>query len=553
MRARPDGADDLLGLGRREDELHVLGRLLDDLQQRVEPLRGHHVRLVDDVDLVAALGRAVGRAFAQVTGIVDTAVAGRVDLDDVDRAGPAAGQRHARVARAARLGRRPRLAVEAAGQDPRTRRLAAPARAAEEVGVVDAARAQRLHERLGHVLLADDVGERLGSVAAVQGGAHHPNPSRDEGHRARRGSACGHRPGAVACRPPDVPSRGAHRRLVRHPLPVLPPRPAAPPARPRAVRARRARSRSSGTASSSTAPRPPVDDTPAVDRVAAKYGIPRDQMVAQHERMAADAAAVGLDFQWQRLRGGNSYDAHRLIHLARALGREDEVTERVMRAWYSEGEPIGDPETLVRLATEAGLARGCRPLTARRRRRTASTCAPTSRSPPRSASPPCRPSSSTSSTASPARSPSTSCSAPSARCGSSRAPSPSRSPRPAGAVAAAAAGSAARAPTPSTRRGGCRGAGCRLALTHDQRPPARRGSAAAGASRRRPGPGSRTPRVPGRAHLPLLHSCPGGVQRGTTTRGAGTDPRRADGIPEIVLPPTPTPPCRRSAADEPDR
>ena len=78
-------------------------------------------------------------------------------------------------------------------------------------------------------------------------------------------------------------------------------------------------------------------------------------MVAQHERMAADAAAVGLDFQWQTLRGGNSYDAHRLIHLARALGREDEVTERVMRAWYTEGEAIGDPETLVRLGVEAGL------------------------------------------------------------------------------------------------------------------------------------------------------------------------------------------------------
>ena len=100
---------------------------------------------------------------------------------------------------------------------------------------------------------------------------------------------------------------------------------------------------------------PAVDDTPAVDRVAQKYGVPREQMVAQHERMAADAAAVGLDFQWESLRGGNSYDAHRLIHLARALGREDEVTERVMRAWYTEGESIGDPETLVRLGVEAGL------------------------------------------------------------------------------------------------------------------------------------------------------------------------------------------------------
>ena len=90
---------------------------------------------------------------------------------------------------------------------------------------------------------------------------------------------------------------------------------------------------------------PAVDDTPAIDRVAQKYGVPREQMADQHERMAADAAAVGLDFQWESLRGGNSYDAHRLIHLARALGREDEVTARVMRA-----------ETLVRLGVEAGLA-----------------------------------------------------------------------------------------------------------------------------------------------------------------------------------------------------
>jgi predicted DsbA family dithiol-disulfide isomerase len=100
---------------------------------------------------------------------------------------------------------------------------------------------------------------------------------------------------------------------------------------------------------------PAVDDTPAIDRVAEKYGVDREQMVAQHERMAADAAQVGLDFQWQTLRGGNSYDAHRLVHLARALGRETEVTDRVMRAWYTEGAAVGDPETLVRLGVEGGL------------------------------------------------------------------------------------------------------------------------------------------------------------------------------------------------------
>ncbi len=53
MGAGADGSDDLVWLRRREDELHVLRRLLDDLEQRVEARRRDHVRLVDDVDLEA--------------------------------------------------------------------------------------------------------------------------------------------------------------------------------------------------------------------------------------------------------------------------------------------------------------------------------------------------------------------------------------------------------------------------------------------------------------------------------------------------------------------
>ena len=67
-------------------------RLLDELEQRVEALLRDHVGLVDDVDLVAGRRRRVERPLAQVAGVVDSAVAGRVDLDDVEAAGAAAGQ-----------------------------------------------------------------------------------------------------------------------------------------------------------------------------------------------------------------------------------------------------------------------------------------------------------------------------------------------------------------------------------------------------------------------------------------------------------------------------
>ncbi len=168
MGAAADRADDLLGLGRREDELHVRRRLLDELEQRVEARRRDHVGLVDDVDLVAAVHRSEERPLAQVARIVDTAVGGRVDLDDVDAARPAARQVAARLAVAAGLGRRAVLAVEGAGKDARARGLAAAARAGEQVRVVDAVVGQRPLERLGDVLLADDVAERVGTVAPVQ-------------------------------------------------------------------------------------------------------------------------------------------------------------------------------------------------------------------------------------------------------------------------------------------------------------------------------------------------------------------------------------------------
>ena len=167
--------------------LHVLRRLLDDLEQRVEALAGDHVGLVDDVDLVARRRRREEGPLPQVACVVDTAVAGGVDLDDVQAAAALAGEVLTGLAVAARRRGRPLLAVQAAGQDAGAGGLAAAARPAEQVGVVDALVGQRLLERLGDVALADDVGERLGAVAAVERLGHGRTlfPGRDRWHRAK--------------------------------------------------------------------------------------------------------------------------------------------------------------------------------------------------------------------------------------------------------------------------------------------------------------------------------------------------------------------------------
>ena len=168
MGARADGRQHLLRLGRREHEDQVFRRFLDDLQQRVEAGRGDHVRFVDDEDAVPRLRRCVERAVAQLAGVIDAAVAGGVEFDDVDAARPVGGQRYARVAHAAWRRRRPLHAVQRARQDPRRRRLPAAPRTGEQVRVVDPPGRQRRGQRLGDVLLPDHLGEGRRSVLAVE-------------------------------------------------------------------------------------------------------------------------------------------------------------------------------------------------------------------------------------------------------------------------------------------------------------------------------------------------------------------------------------------------
>ena len=93
-------------------------------------------------------------------------------------------------------------------------------------------------------------------------------------------------------------------------------------------------------------------------RLAKKYGMSHDRAMASLHHMTDVAAEEGLEFDFARTRAGNTFDAHRVLHLALERGGasvQGAVKERFMQAYFSEGEAIGDPDVLVRLAGEAGL------------------------------------------------------------------------------------------------------------------------------------------------------------------------------------------------------
>jgi predicted DsbA family dithiol-disulfide isomerase len=90
-------------------------------------------------------------------------------------------------------------------------------------------------------------------------------------------------------------------------------------------------------------------------RLARKYGVGHGEAKAMLARMTSAAADAGLVFDFDRMRPGNTFDAHRLIHLGAARGVQDAVKERLLRATFTEGEPIGLHDSLMKLAVDAGL------------------------------------------------------------------------------------------------------------------------------------------------------------------------------------------------------
>jgi predicted DsbA family dithiol-disulfide isomerase len=100
---------------------------------------------------------------------------------------------------------------------------------------------------------------------------------------------------------------------------------------------------------------PPAREGDSAAHLARKYGTTREQAQAMLRQMTEMAAGEGLAFDFERARGANMFDAHRLVHLAAAHGRQDAMKERLFRAYLGEGELVSDHTTLARLADEVGL------------------------------------------------------------------------------------------------------------------------------------------------------------------------------------------------------
>ncbi len=92
-----------------------------------------------------------------------------------------------------------------------------------------------------------------------------------------------------------------------------------------------------------------------VTHLAEKYGISEEQARASQAGLTTMAAQEGLEFHFDLAQRANTFDAHRLLRYALEVDAQEALGERLFRAYFTEGAPIGDRTTLVRLAEEVGL------------------------------------------------------------------------------------------------------------------------------------------------------------------------------------------------------
>jgi predicted DsbA family dithiol-disulfide isomerase len=89
--------------------------------------------------------------------------------------------------------------------------------------------------------------------------------------------------------------------------------------------------------------------------LAAKYGLSVAEARSKQAQMTEAAAADGIDFHFDTARSGLTFDGHRLIHLAAEYNLADAMKERLMRAYFTEGQLIADHDALTRCAADVGL------------------------------------------------------------------------------------------------------------------------------------------------------------------------------------------------------
>ena len=100
---------------------------------------------------------------------------------------------------------------------------------------------------------------------------------------------------------------------------------------------------------------PPRQEISNSERLAQKYNRTIAEVENMQRNIAEMAKAEGIEFNWENANSGNTFNAHRIVHLAQSKGLGSEAKEALFYSYMTQGLPIGERETLEDVASRIGL------------------------------------------------------------------------------------------------------------------------------------------------------------------------------------------------------
>jgi predicted DsbA family dithiol-disulfide isomerase len=91
------------------------------------------------------------------------------------------------------------------------------------------------------------------------------------------------------------------------------------------------------------------------EKLSKKYGKTLEWAIQANQQVTQTARAVGLTYNMDHVIPNNSFDAHRLAHLAKKTGNAGQIQELVMTAYFTDGKDISDHEVLKQIGVQVGL------------------------------------------------------------------------------------------------------------------------------------------------------------------------------------------------------
>jgi predicted DsbA family dithiol-disulfide isomerase len=92
------------------------------------------------------------------------------------------------------------------------------------------------------------------------------------------------------------------------------------------------------------------------EHVQKKYGSTPERSAAARQMIKDSGAALGFTFNYgPESRIWNTFDAHRLLHLAGLEGKQVDLKQALFKSTFTDQRPSNDPAALAQAAAEAGL------------------------------------------------------------------------------------------------------------------------------------------------------------------------------------------------------